>query len=299
MKIIFLRHINKDKSLLDDEIEYSLKKIGHNVISIDDEDFEPDDVIKQANESDLFLFRTGGVSTEVQVDFYNDIVRLQYMLNSIKTKKVFWFLDAVMGLGITWMQQIIPMVDYGFLNDDTFLRRNVIENCFSLHLGCTDREIPKGKFNQKFKGEIAFCGALYLEQDPCIEGLKKEYGKRFKIYKDLDGQDFADLCASNKVIVSQRIPNTDFFWSDKIYKTLSNGGLLVYPRLQGQLDEGFQNGVQYVNYSMFEELCAAINYFLDPNNSDARNYVIDVGKKFVNDNYKFSDRLKELLEIIK
>ena len=297
MKIIFLRHI--DKESLDEEVEYSLIKLGHKVISIDDEKFEPDDVIKQANESDLFLFRTGGVSTDSQVDFYNDIVRLQYMLNGIKTKKVFWFLDAVVGLGITWMQQIIPMVDYGFLNDDTFLRRNVIENCFPLHLGCTDRKIPKGNINPKYKGEIAFCGAIYLEQDPWLTGLKQEYGKRFKIYKDLDGQEFADLCASNKVVVSQRIPNTDFFWSDKLYKTLANGGLLVYPRLEGQLDEGFRNGVQYVNYSMFEECVAAINYFLEEKNEEARQNVIKAGKEFVLDYYKFSDRLEELFETIK
>ena len=297
MKITFLRHI--DKESLDEEIEYSLIKLGHEVVSIDDEKFEPDDVIKQANESDLFLFRTGGVSTDSQVDFYNDIVRLQYMLNSIKSKKVFWFLDAVMGLGLTWMQQVIPMVDYGLLNDDTFLRRNVIENCFPLHLGCTDRQIPKGKINPKYKGEIAFCGAIYLEQDPWLEALKKEYGKRFKLYKDLDGQNFADLCTSNKVVVSQRIPNTDFFWSDKLYKTLANGGLLVYPRLHGQLEEGFSNGVQYVNYSMFEELVSAINYFLDEKNEEIRQNVIKVGKEFVLANYKFSDRLKELFEIIK
>lgn len=299
MKIVFLRHINKDQSLLDEEIDYSLRKLGHEVIPISDDDFNPEDVIKQANEADLFLFRTGGVSTDNEADFYNDIVRLQYMLNSIKTKKVFWFLDPVMGLGFNWMQQIIPMVDYGFLNDDTFLRRNIIENCFPLHLGCTDRELPKGKVNPKFKGEIAFCGTVYGQKDIWLENLKQEYGKRFKIYKDLDGQDFADLCASNKVIVSQRFPCTDFFWSDKIYKTLSNKGLMIYPRLQGQIDEGFQNGVQYVCYSMYEELLAAINYFLDPQNEEARQSVIENGRYFVTENYKFSDRLKTLFEIIK
>ena len=74
---------------------------------------------------------------------------------------------------------------------------------------------------------------------------------------------------------------------------------MVYPRLEGQLDEGFRNGVQYVNYSMFEECVAAINYFLEEKNEEARQNVIKAGKEFVLDYYKFSDRLEELFETIK
>ena len=128
MKIVFFGNIKDNESpTLDEDILYALKKLGHDVVEFDTKEVDLDGLSKE--EGDLLLFRNGGVVTDDSLNFQLSLTRLVNILQSTKCKKkAMWFLDPVIGTGNDFLNIIIPMVDYAFLNDDTFIRRNTFTN---------------------------------------------------------------------------------------------------------------------------------------------------------------------------
>lgn len=299
MKITYFGSVKEDYPSIDANIVESLKQRGHDIKAIDDKEFNLDVVAEEANKSDLFLFRTCGVTTANMPDFYLTLVRAQMLLQKISTKKVFWFLDKVIGLGFEWMEQIYPLVDYAFLNDETYVRRHKEENLFPLHLGISSDKLSEGKKDKKYKADIAFIGSIYGPRDLFIESMKSEFGKNFEVHPECWGQEFADMCQSFKVIVASKFPSDDFFWPDRMYKTLGNQGFLVHPKLQGLKEEGFESGVHYVGYSVWAELVEIVKHYIDPQNEKARKMIATQGQRFVNDNFTYLARISELLDKIK
>lgn len=285
MRILFL----KDKNRINDNIETALKQLGHKVITFDK--FDYDEIVKASGKVDLFFFTRGIVETTVPFDFYTTLRRLQGLLQNIKCKKVFWFTDKVIWLSEEWMEGIIPFADYGFLNDETWVRRHSYDNIFSLHLGV--QSTNKGKFRKEYEGDIAFTGNIYGPRVSFAEGFKKRYGNKFKIYNNVWGKEFADLCASVKILIAPRFPTDEFYWSDRIYKTLGVKGFMIYPRLYGM---DLEDGKHYVGYSTWKELIDSIDYFLE--HGEERKKIVNAGRGEVMKKYTYKLRIKELLSKI-
>ncbi len=287
------------------DIELALKKLGHKVIIYDENRLlslgqkDLDKLIEDANKSDFFLFETGGVMFENQLNFLFSLNGFVRVMSAIKCKKVFYYTDKIWGLGGPWMAQIIPNADYGFVNDDTWLRRQIISNVFPLHLGVSNKEPEKGEFKKELSGDMAFMGDIFGPIENFVSYLKKEYGRRLKVYEPVEGKELADLCASNKIIIFPRFPSDDFFWTDTIYKILCNGGFLVYPRLEGLKEEGFISGKHYISYGSRTELTDIIEHFTDSKNEEERLKIAVQGKKFVLDNFRYSQRFKKMFDTIK
>jgi len=307
MKIIYWGQIDpklNSVSELDVNIETALKKLGK-VISYDERTLltmkpeELNKLITDANKSDFFIFRTGGVLTTNNLEFMFSLEGFGRLLQEMKCVKIFFFTDKVWGLSGTWMGQIIPKIDYGFINDDTWLRRQVIENVFPLHLGIGDKEPEKGEIKEELKGDIAFIGDVFGIREEFVSYLKKEYKRRFKVFEPKEGKEFADICASTKIIISPRFPSDDFYWEDRIYKTLAYSGFLVHPRLEGLKEEGFISGQHYISYKSREELKDIVDHFTDPKNEEERLRIIEQGKKFVRENFLYSKRMKDMFSKIK
>jgi len=180
-----------------------------------------------------------------------------------------------------------------FVNDDTWLRRFESDKIFPLHLGCSDK-FEKGKFDPELECDIAFIGSLYGERLKMYEELKNRFGERFKLFDDQYGKNFYNLCKSAKVIVAPQFPFDDFFWSDRIYKVLSGGGVLVHPRTYGLEEEGFKEGYHYFTYYGEPELFTTISMLLKDNL--IRKGLSKMGQEFVMDNFKYSDRIKEIIK---
>ena len=275
--IYFNSHEEIDKDIIE-----ALKKLKHKVIPVDNLDFQ--------ETADIFLFRQTILSTDSLSIFFNKEIELQKVLTSIKCKKVFWFTDKIMGLGNNFLEAIVPLVDAVFLNDDTWIRRHDYKNIYPLHLGAG--EIIEGKYNSEYDTEIAFNGNVYQPMGDWIDALKKIFRNKFKLY-NVSGKDFADLCASAKIIIASRFLLTDFYWDDKIYKTLVSGGFMIYPRTYGL---ELKDGEHYIGYSSFTELVDAINWFLG--HPADRSGISSDGRKEVLKNYTYTNRLKELLSKI-
>lgn len=282
----------------EEDIYDAMVKMGHKVVMVDESDFDMKLVIKEANKADLFFFHTGGVTITDSFNFHLTMARLATLLQNIKCKKVFWFFNKVIGMHESYIENIAPIVSHGFLNDETWLRRNKYDNLHPMHLAWGRGEKPKGKYKKELDQDIVFMGSVYNARLPFMEDMKKVFGDKFKLYNDKYGQEFADMCESAKIIVSPAAPFEEFFWSDRVYRTMANGGFLLHPRLEG-LKEEFEGKPVLDTYGSWEELADKITFWLKPENKDKRKSIAQEGAKFVSERFGYDERLKAIFNIIK
>jgi len=269
------------KEQIDKDIIKALKKLKHKVILVEDLDFK--------ETADLFLFRNTIIPTDSFPDFFNKLIELQKVLTGLKYKKALWFTDKVMGLGQDLLETIIPLVDATFLNDDTWIRRHDYK-IYPLHLAAGDME--EGKYEKKYDVDIAYNGIVYPPMANWVGNMKHIFGSRFKLF-NVSGKDFADLCASAKIMIIPRFLFDDFYWDDKIYKTLALGGFVIHPRLYGM---DLKDGEHYISYDSLTELVDATNWFLKY--PPERDSIVSKGMAEVKKNFTYKNRLKELLSKI-
>ena len=284
MKILYLQN-----SFLGKEIEKALKNLGHKVIVLN-EDADVQNIIDIANKSDLFLFHKG-VKAEGHFDFQVTLARFQNILERIKCKKVLWFMERVWGLNEPYLDEIKSFVDKIYLTDGTFIRQNQEDFTF-LPVGA---ELREGKYNKELECDVAFTGQIYGIRSFVFNSLKQKLGRKFRIFNNIWEQDFADLCATAKIIIAPKFTSNDFYWTNRIYQTLACGGFLIHPRLQGLIEEGFIAGEHYIDYSSIEDLEFAIESFLKPEAEEARKQIAKKGKEFVSQ-FTWEERLKTLLK---
>lgn len=304
MKIL---HFYNKLSLTDREINSALKKLNHEIIDVDDQEYDIKEVAIKANGCDVFFFQTGGVLTYNELSFHSTLQEFINLLGGINgAKKVMWFPHKVWGMSYQLIPNILPFTDYVFLNDDTWIRRHKYQNVFPLHMGTNDTKMRNtatyeeiDKLEKKFDCDIAFAGTVYGPRSVVMDSLKETYGNKFKIYNDVFDKEFRDLCAIAKIIFEPKYPIDDFYWTDRIYRTLGVGGFMLMPRLYGLKEEGLVEGEHYVAYSSWWELKETIDYFLDPKNEKMRQGIAKQGRNFVISHFTYKERLKYLLEKIK
>lgn len=285
MKILYFT-TNDPKYGFTKEIESSLKTLGHTVETINDQEFDIHKLVEKVNGFDMFLFHQGGIYTDSEINYTISLERLKQLLQVIKCKKVCWFLDKGWFLNNRTLEEIIPLTDYTFLNDGNWARRHKYENVYELHAGAP--KPLKGKPREEYKCEIAYYGEIHGFRKPFIDLLKKTYGKEFKIFNNVYGQDLADLITSAKMVFTPVQPNEDFYWCNRIYEILAHGGIAVYPKLEGLKEEGFVSEKHYFGYKRPGELIEIINDVIDGKKTDGQEFV----KQF-----SYKNRLKELLSI--
>jgi hypothetical protein len=303
MKICYFAQFNNNPyaELEEKPISEALRKLGHQVFEFDVIETDPKKLLESANKSNIFLFHDGGIKIGLEnideLNFYMGMAGLSNLLSQIKCLKVMWRFDRVVGLGENFMAKILPLIDYGFLNDDTWVRRHKYPNAYGLHMGTTER--PLGKYKKDLACDIAFVGQVYGGRAEIIEILKKQYGRRFQVFGNIWGKDFDDLCQSAKIMFQPKWLMNDFCWTDQIYHILSAGGFLVHPRLHGLKEEGLDEGSHYVGYTILEELLAGLEFFLKPENEEKRKQVAQQGRTFVLYNFTWEKRLETMFKIIK
>ncbi len=303
MNITYFGKFNNNKyaDLIEKPISEALKNLGHKVYEFDVMTADAKELVKRANKSDIFLFHNGGIEIDPEksdeLRFYMGITGLQNLLNQITCQKVMWYFDRVIGAGEELVERILPLIDCGFFNDDTWVRRHKWENAYGLHMGTIER--PDGQFRKDLECDIAFIGRVYGGREEILTPLKQRYGRKFRIFGDIWGKDFDDLCQSAKIIFQPKWLNNDFCWTGQIYQVLGAEGFLVHPRLYGLKEEGFDEGTHYVGYTIYEELLAGLDFFLKPENDEKRKLMAKQGKMFVLTNFRWEERFKTIFEIIK
>lgn len=289
LKIIYWYNFEDPKYGFTKDIKSSLKKLGHKVEAINDRDFDIKEFIEKCNKADLLFFHQGGIYTDSEMNYAISLERLKQILKMVKCKKVCWFMEKVWFLNNETMEQILPLTDLVFLNDETWLRRHKYENVFPLHSGTG--VALEGKENIKYKCDIVFYGETYGFRRPFINYLKDRYGRRFKVFNYIYGQELADLIKSSKIVFSPIQPNDEFYWDNRIYEVLNHGGLLLSPKLYGLEEEGFVIGEHYLGYKRIEDLIKIIDEVLE----NGAGSIAEDGREFVK-RFSYENRLKEIFK---
>jgi hypothetical protein len=295
MKIVYICDPQNER-LPDKEILYSLKKKGE-VTVLDVRKIDLKKSIKVVLNCDMVLFH-GEMGNFDRATYLFVLDRLRVLLEGTKAKKVLWMMDKIWGQRFDLLLYFHDVVDYIFVNDDTWLRRFQSEKVFPLHSAASEK-IIKGKFRKELACDVAFIGEITPERQNELKFLKDKFGGRLKVFNNKFGKNLADLCKSAKVIVCPRNPFDDFFWSDRIYKILSYGGICVHPRTQGLRDQGFLEGKHYFDYYQEQELFVTVGALFDKGADKVTKQIRKMGQEFVMQNHTYSQRISELLNKIK
>ena len=289
MKITYFGNI-KDAypPTIDKQILKELKKVGE-VKFFDIKKFNMKKLIDTANKSDMFLLH-GTFEVPDEITFMLMLERIQVILNNIKCKKVLWMFDKVWTDYARLLVGLLPKVDMAFLSDGTWIKRfNVKDIHFLPPAGVK----YKGKAKKEYECDVAFMGKIYGERKKLYEYLKDNFADKFKVFNNCFENELASLCKSAKIIIAPDFPFDDFFWSDRIYNILANGGFLIHPRSYGLIEQGFIEGEHFVPYSKESDLVNLVSLFLQ--SKKERNKIAKKGQEFVLANHTYNKRIKQIL----
>lgn len=277
MKIIyFANHGNTGSDDTEGHISYSLRKLGHEVVEVNES--KP-----HIPAGDLFLFHKGGGY-------------IHQILPKLKMPKVFWYFDKVWHDRPAWFEKTLPMVDFGFLTDETWLKGHLSPKLAVLRQGIGDRDISPGKPDlARFGGKVAFTGQIYSGREQFSKTLRQSFFDDYRIYNNIFNRDLFDLCASVPIIIAPPYPSDDHYWSSRIYMVLGSGGFLVHPKLAG-LAEEYQDGVHYAGYSDEFEMIEKIRHFLAY--PKEREKIREAGYQKTINEFTYTQRCKSLLAIL-
>ena len=277
MKILYLGNWNPFALSTEKFIKKALEELGHEVICEDERTAKAQNILKHSREYkiDLFLFHKG-------TRWEMGLEQLMELLFRMTCKKAFWYFDPITGIPERemFMQAVIPYVDLAFMTNGTWIKQHDYKNTRWLLQGCDVK--PLGKKRKEYECDIAFTGSVYGNRDIFIEAIKKRYGDKFKMFQNVFGDDFYDLCQSVKIFISPKFPANDYFWSNRIYMTLGAGGFLIHPYCKGLEDE-FVAGEHYEDYKTQEEFFTKIDYYLK--HEKERKTIADSGYEKCINNY--------------
>lgn len=304
MKIGFIGNFNVPYTTENDRA-WSFEKLGHQVIKFQE---------NQTNIDQLHAASKSGVD----VFFYShthgwEIPHLKAFfkackLNGIPTVSVHldrwaWLArERDIGNEATWFTEFIFMADGSPEAVELYKKHNL--NWYWLKPGVVERECYIAAADPvRFPHEIIFVGSKgYHSEYPfraqLVEWLKATYGDRFGHYGNdglgtVRGHDLNTLYASAKIVVGDScFGGRPRYWSDRVTETMGRGGVLIHPHCEGMGDLPLTTYEQ----GNLESIRQTIEYYLK--NNDFREAYRMRAQEFVKENETYTNRAKEMLEVI-
>lgn len=275
----------QDYNKTEEGIKQAFEDMGHKVKVFPEDKTIPSDLIN--NKADLLLFFKGGIRYGVTADM------LAQTLDMIDYPKICWFWDKVWGERVDWMHTIVRHIDLGFLSDGEFVRKHNYLNLYELRQGTDKNAIFKGKKKEKYKVDIAFTGQIYGDRVQWYNWMKKTYGDKFQIFKDVWGKELNDLCASAKIITAPKFPQNDYYCSQRPYEIMGRGGFMLHPYLE-VLAKQFKEGDEIEFYRDANEFDAKAKFYLA--NDEARERIKRNAQKKIRESFTFEKTIKDILD---
>lgn len=302
MKILY---IAKRRRAVDETvIREELQKLGHEVLHLEERDhnfltcwsecerFNPDFVL-------FHKLQIGGGPLSL-------IHRLQYH----KVFSVSWTFDLHFGHPFRqkkvsyyeWMKADLNLLtDPG--HDDEYKRHGIRTRL--LRQGIADQNCYIGEPKKELECDVVLVGSMnsaYPERENMHNFLDEHYGDRFRRYgTDKNNQirwdDLNSLYRSAKIVMGDSM-NSPGYWSNRMYEIMGRGGFMITPYIEG-LQTEFTPGVHYVYFERknYPELKRKIDYYLA--HPQEREKIAQAGFKEVKEKHKYSDRVRELISIVK
>lgn len=280
MEILFVaKHDSGDN---DDEgaVAFALRKLGHDVTLVHElrrhRTRDQADALARSRDFDFCLFFKWGTVSEIA---------------ALECPAAFWFFDMVRSVSndpsllsrsesrIRWMYDVVPHVVAGFCTDGDWVRTMnrdpsspawIEDKLVHLAQGADERVTGFGVGDSRYceRFDVLFTGMKHHGRDRAahVDHLQVTWGKRFTMLGDggprrrLHGRQLADLFAATKVVVAPNGPNTDSYWSNRVYLTLGFGGFLLHPYCEKLLQHYTHD--QLVTYRSVEECDELIDFYL-------------------------------------
>ena len=288
MKIIYFgNHENKGSDVTEKHIKFALEKLGNEVVCIDETNWKRSDVIREAKDSDIFLFHKAGIRDQ------NSYQKVMDLLANVTCKKVCWYFDKVWGDREAIIEAFLPFIDKMFITDDTWVKKHNFKNVEILRQGIGAEDTSLGTFKPELATDIAFVGTVYGDRQEFVRKLKDRYGEKLRVFGNIFNRDLYDLMASTKIVIAPDSPGDDFYWSSRVYMILGSGGFLLHPKYEG-LKEEFTHKEHFITYNDFEDMCSKIDYYLV--NEKKRKVIQQAGYEKCIKEFNYLTRCKMLLE---
>lgn len=295
---------------------WTLQKMGHEVISLQETEDRGEKVLEEALKSDvLFWVHTWGWNTPG--------LPMKYVLKRLKQAKIPSFtyhLDIILPLRRhkELRQTGFDQVDHFFTVEKDFAdylnRSQNVARGHYLPAGVIERDCFIAEPDPKFPYDIIFTGSYYYHQEwpyrtKLLEWLYATYGNKVhrwghpgpdKPSSYTMGDNLNKIYSSAKIVVGDSMCpgfTKTHYWSNRIPETLGKGGFLIHPYIVG-LDDWFEIGKELVTYEYnnFDDLKHKIDYYLA--NSTEREEIRKSGHERVKRDHTFTRRLEFMLSKI-
>lgn len=187
---------------------------------------------------------------------------------------------------------------------DNYAHANIRANFWSFGVEPVDyRHLP---LSRAF--DVVFLGNNYSEKRqqlndclinlPCTVGL---FGNGWSYSGGDCNYDFrtaASIYEQATIAISDnQFPDALGYLSDRPYQAMAAGAFVLQQRV-AELEEwtGFIEGIHYIGFDDLNELPALVEYWLKPENANARRQIADIAQKFVTTEHSFDARVRQLYE---
>lgn len=298
MKIVFVARHNCGDNDDEGAIAHALRELGHEVECVHEKPRHRQGVDLASLKGDFCLFLKWPSPGEIA---------------QVRMPRVFWFFDLVDSADPTlharaasrvqWMRDAAPLCVAGFCTDGDWVARDTTGKLVHLMQGADERVAGFGKPTGDCP-PILFTGMIHHGQRRAshIAELQAKFGKRFGMLGSAGpadrkhGRALADAFASTKVVVAPDGPNSDRYWSNRVYLTLGLGGFLLHPYCS-ELAKQYLPGTELVYYHSRRELEGLIGYYLTHDAEREQLRIASHAKTMTAHTYRH--RCEELVRIVK
>lgn len=221
---------------------------------------------------------------------------------------------------VEWVRKVLPMVRLGIHTDGDWVQRaSYRSNGIGHHAGklrhlmqgADERFVGPGKptvtigegqvLGSTNRPPILFMGMVNHGQarERHVAHLKDVWGPKFEVlgnggaHRRVHGRALADLIAG-RIVVAPDGPQTNNYWSNRIYLVLGFGGFLVHPHCEG-LDEYYPCG-GFLAYRSWSECDEQIEWALK--HLDGRDAVISLGYRQTLEANLYRHRCQRIVEMM-
>lgn len=278
MHIMYLANHGPHDNQDEDAITHAFEELGHTVIRVEEHPGRRPvgtNLTATGMNCDLCLFH----KTEIVSD-----------LAAIPCPKVGWYFDMVandhdptltrrMAVRRKWFGDVLPHCLLMFCTDGDWVSNSGLReqalgkhwnNLRWLMQGADGRNVsPLLPLEPSPAYEILFTGMIHHGRARAdhVEQLKRAYGTRFTVMGDsgpryrVHGRRLAEVFARTSIVVAPDGPNTDYYWSNRVYLTAGLGGFLLHPFCKGLASHYYPwKDIQY--YDNRDHLLALIEEYL-------------------------------------
>ena len=288
-------------------IARTLGRMGHEVIRIQENEAYWEEVVKEANKNDLFLWG-------LTYNFFKSDAKK--MIANIKVPKAGFHLDVFIGIDREPMVKKHPYfkMDYFFSTDgDPETLKKFKEygvNAYYIPAAMSKEECYIAPKIKAYENDIIFVGSTkYHKEYPyrglLIDWLESVYDTRFQVIpnkkiKLAQGHELNKLYASTKIVIGDsfnRDGKQSFYWSNRIPETTGHGGFLIHPWVEG-LGQYYTDNIDLVMYERadFEQLKELIDYYLY--HDEERETIRRNGMLKTKANHTFDNVIAEMFKIM-